>query len=599
MLRRTAAQGLPGPVCRVAVEQRITVPAGDGVPLLTDHYIPLTGGPCPTLLVRTPYGRGFPWNYVYGAQFAAQGFHVLVQSCRGTGGSGGTFDPWRQERADGEAALAWLREQEWFGGAVGGLGTSYLGYAAWALAASAPPELRGIVADGSVDPYPFFYRTGAFALQNALTAAVGMLFSERGPAAAVRALLRLRRHERRVVSALPLVDAYPAALGGRSGLFEQLLTDPDAASPYWTGRNLAADFIGATVPVSLISGWDDVQLDQTLEEYRRLSEAGGDVRLLVGPWNHTSIFNQGWPVVFPYALRELRACLSGQLDGLGQPPVRVYVGGSGQWRDLPKWPPPQVRSRLWYLGAGGALCDRPPAEAGSSSFRYDPSDPTPSIGGPVLSGRAGSVDNSAVEARPDVLTFTSAPLAEALEILGPVSVRLRIRASNPYHDVFARLCDVDPSGRSLNICDGLIRHLPGHPADGDAAITVSMSSAAYQFGAGHRIRLQLSGGAHPRYARSTGTADPVATATRLVPVEVKVLYGADATCALSLPARFANYPLSRAARASRSLSSPARRSSCGPPPSAASILASSRRTHRPAAQAFWTSGPLHCRPAAC
>jgi putative CocE/NonD family hydrolase len=136
----------------------------DGVPLLTDHYIPLTDGPCPTLLVRTPYGRGFPWDSVYGAQFAAQGFHVLLQSCRGTGGSGGTLDPWRQEVADGQATVSWLREQEWFCGALGTIGTSYLGYTAWALAASAPPELRAMVADGALAPYPFFYGSGAFAL---------------------------------------------------------------------------------------------------------------------------------------------------------------------------------------------------------------------------------------------------------------------------------------------------------------------------------------------------------------------------------------------------------------------------------------------------
>ena len=139
------------------------------------------------------------------------------------------------------------------------------------------------------------------------------------------------------------------------------------------------------------------------------------------------------------------------------------------------------------------------------------------MGGPVLSGTAGSVDNARLEARPDVLTFTSAPLTDALEILGPVSARLRILASNPYHDVFARLCDVDPHGRSLNICDGLIRHQPGDCPAGETTITVPMSSTAYQFSAGHRIRLQVSGGAHPRYARNTGTADPQATATRLVP----------------------------------------------------------------------------------
>jgi uncharacterized protein len=535
VMRRLPARGRLHPVCEVALEQRIAVPAGDGVPLLTDHYIPLTDDPCPTLLVRTPYGRGFPWDSVYGAPFAAQGFHVLLQSCRGTGGSGGTLDPWRHEVADGQATVNWLREQEWFSGALGVIGTSYLGYTAWALAASAPPELRALFADAAVAPYPFFYGSGAFALQNVLVASVGMMFWARGPAAMAVALMRLRRNQRRVATTLPLTEAYPAALGGRSELFEEWLTDPDPASPYWSSRDLTSATANLAVPASLVTGWDDVMLDQTLEHYSRIKAAGGEARLIVGPWTHTSIFDKGYPEAFPRALEEFRARLSGPPGRPAVPPVRVHVGGCGQWRDLPEWPPPQARGRPWYLGPDGALGDQPPAQAGSSSFRYDPSDPTPSAGGPVLSGAAGSVDNTRLEARGDVVTFTTAPLTEAVEILGPVSARLRIRASNPHHDVFARLCDVDPRGTSRNICDGLIRHHPGDRPAGETTITVPMSSAAYRFGAGHRIRLQVSGGAHPRYARNTGTADPQATATRLVPADIQILHSPEAPCTLTLP----------------------------------------------------------------
>jgi len=319
-------------------------------------------------------------------------------------------------------------------------------------------------------------------------------------------------------------------------LFDQWLADPDPAGPYWSSQDLTAATANLEIPVSLVTGWDDVQLDQTLEQYRRRKEAGGDVRLIIGPWNHTSIFDKGYPEVFTRAAEEFRARLSAEPGSPAGPPVRVHVGGSGQWRDLAQWPPPQARTRTWYLGADGALGGQPPAQAGSSSFRYDPSGPTPSIGGPVLSGTAGSVDNTPLEARSDVLTFTTAPLPEALEILGPVSVRLQIRASNPYHDVFARLCDVDPDGRSMNVCDGLVRRQPGESPAGETTVTVPMSSTAYQFSAGHRIRLQVSGGAHPRYARNTGTGDPQATATRLVPTDIQVLHAPEAPCTLTLPA---------------------------------------------------------------
>jgi putative CocE/NonD family hydrolase len=534
MMRMLSARGLPAATCRVAVERRIKVPAADGISLLTDHYVPLTDGPCPALLVRSPFGRGFPWDYVYGAQFAAHGFHVLVQSCRGTGGSGGTFEPWRKERADGRAAVAWLRQQDWFSGTLGAIGTSYLGYTAWALAAGAPPELRAVVADGSVDPYAFFYPGGAFALEGALVGATGYLFSEGGIASLTRAMLRLRRRRRNVVRSLPLIDAYPPALGGRADLFEQWLRNSAADGPYWSALDIGAETVTAGIPASLVTGWYDAQLDQTLQRYRRLREQGSDARLIIGPWNHTSIFDKGWPTVFPRALDELRTRLSAEPGRPDGPPVRVHVGGSGQWRDLPGWPP-EVQARTWYLDADRTLRDQPPARAGTSSLRYDPADPTPSVGGPVMSGRSGSVDNRALEARPDVLTFTSAPLAHAMEILGPVSAQLRIHARNPHYDVFARLCDVDPRGRSLNICDGLTRHQPvDSPAD-ETTVTVPMSSTAYHFSAGHRIRLQISGGAHPRYARNNGTADPQATATRLVPAETYILHTTEAPCALSLP----------------------------------------------------------------
>jgi uncharacterized protein len=359
-------------------------------------------------------------------------------------------------------------------------------------------------------------------------------------------MLRLRLHQRRVATVLPLIDAYPAALGGRSGMFEQWLTDPDPASPYWSGLDLGAATARMAVPASLVSGWDDVQLDETLEQYRRLRAAGSAARLIIGPWNHTSIFDKGWPVVFPRALDEFRARLCGEPGSPSGPAVRVHVGGCGQWRDLPDWPPPQARTRLWYLDAGGALRDQPPAQAGSSCFRYDPADPTPSVGGQLLSRKAGAADNSDLEARADVLTFTSAPLASPLEIIGPVSAQLQVRASSPHFDVFARLCDVDPEGHSRNICDGLLRpwpprgggaaetdHMASH--DGGSAITVAMSATAYRFDTGHRLRLQISGGAHPRFARNTGTGEPPATATRLVPVDIQILHLTDAPCTLSLP----------------------------------------------------------------
>jgi uncharacterized protein len=545
VLMRLSKRGLPEPVCAVQVERGIEVPAGDGVFLLTDHYRPMMAGPRPTLLVRSPYGRGFPWDYLFGALFARQGFHVVIQSCRGTGGSGGEFDPFRNEAADGRTTVAWLRQQDWFDGALGTVGPSYLAYTQWALAEDPPPELRAMVTQvGSDDFYRFLYPGGAFALESTLVGTAGMLSMERGFGRFMLAIARLVRHLRRAENFLPLIDAYPAAVGGRAAFFEEWLGHPEPGDPFWAARRATAT-PELTPPVSLLTGWSDVCLDANLSLYRRLRDAGREVRLTVGPWNHSSGFNDDLPRIFAEALTWLRAHLSDERSDLEPQPVRVHVGeigGPGQWRDLRDWPPTDA-TQQWHLHGDGTLAPEAATGQVRSAIHYDPAKPTPSVGGPRLDSRTtGPMRNNALEARPDVLVFTSAPLAEPMDVIGPVSIRLHVRASGPHFDVFARLCDVDTRGRSWNICDGLVRlGSSGASAAVDSAaerewsdITVPMSATAHRFGAGHRLRVQISGGAHPRFARNTGTDEPLATATRLVPVDIEISHGADRPCVLVL-----------------------------------------------------------------
>lgn len=549
-LSRRDLRDLPPPECAVRVDPGLAVPAADGVPLITDHYIPQVDSPRPTVLVRTPYGRSFPWDHLFGGLIAEQGFHVVIQSCRGTGGSGGTYEPFHHERADGQATVAWLREQPWFTGTLATIGPSYLSSVQWALAADPPPELRAMVTQVSVsDPYALVYPGGAFALENVLVASAATLGFERGMAAVIRTGLRVQRHMRRVARQLPLIDAYPAALGTRLGWVDEYLASPDRGDPYWASLDIGEDRPVPPVPASLLTGWWDACLDQVLERYGQLRARGTTARLVVGPWTHASAFNKALPVVLGEALSWLRAYTGEGESPVPQAPdlrnedlpVRVYVDGAGEWRDLADWPPPEMAHQPWYLAAGGNLVPEPPAQPGISSFRYDPADPTPSVGGQLLTGKAGPADNRALEARPDVLVFTSAPLTGTLDVIGPVSVRVRVRASGPHFDLFARLCDVDPRGRSRNVCDGIVR---GDAAAGEtaadstgpgAAVTVPMSATAYQFRAGHRLRLQVSGGAHPRFARNTGSGEPPATATRLAAVDVQIVHEVTDPAVLSLP----------------------------------------------------------------
>jgi predicted acyl esterase len=468
-------KGLPAPAYTVTLERGIRIPMPDGTYQVADRYIPQAGEPCPTLLVRTPYGRGFPYDFMYGSLFAEQGYQVLLQSTRGTGRSGGTCEPFTGEAADAQATVAWLREQPWFNGSLATIGASYLGFTQWALANDPPREL----------------------------------------------MLTYRLVERTV----PFVPGYQRAFGKRVGYLENWLAHPAAGDPYWALRRADPD-IGSAPPVHLLGGWYDVVIDQTLDSYRRLREAGRTVRLVVGPWNHTSGFNQAMPIIAGESLAWLRAHTSGSGEAPGPTPVRVHVGevgGKGQWRDLADWPPPDAVVQSWHLHADGTLTDAP--GEGTSSFRYDPADPTPSVGGPRMDGNDfGPKDNGKLEGRDDVLVFSGPVLGEPQVVIGHVNLRLRIRASSANFDVFARLCDVDAGGTSWNICDGLLRLDGTRPTDVDGwtEIEVPMSATAHRFAAGHRLRVQVSGGAHPRWARSTGSAEQIATATTLLPVDIEI-----------------------------------------------------------------------------
>jgi putative CocE/NonD family hydrolase len=267
-----------------------------------------------------------------------------------------------------------------------------------------------------------------------------------------------------------------------------------------------------------MTGWHDALIDQTFQQYGRLRQAGCETALLVGPWTHTSALQKGWPEVFAESLAWLRAHLCADRSGLRPTGVRVHVGGENVWRDLDDWPlAPAATS--WFPAPDGHLTQQAATDnTPLTSFRYDPAAPTPSLGGPLLSRTAGPRDNGPLEIREDVLTFTGLALAEPVDVLGPVSARLSISTDTGYADVFTRLCDVDAQGRSTNVCDGLaqLRTVGQTPSE----VAVPMSFTAYRFAAGHRIRWQISGGAHPRYARNPGTGESSVDAKEFRPVRI-------------------------------------------------------------------------------
>jgi hypothetical protein len=520
---------------RVRHLSRLPVAMTDGVILSTDLFEPIGAGPHPTLLMRLPYGRaGFAG---VARTYARRGFNVVLQACRGTEESGGRFNPLSTERADGLATLVWLRRQPWFDGRLGLTGPSYLGYTAWAIADA--PEVQAIAIKVSSSEFrSVVFPNGAFhlglwlswlqtidGLGDVLVFSLRMLLGD------------IERRTARAALTLPLIEADRAAVGHPVAFWRDWFGSAIEDGPFWQAmdhRGLAA---AATAPVHLLGGWYDFMVDQLLADYARLLAAGRQPWLTVSVSTH---INGGHDVDNPAeTLAWMRGHLLGDTGQIRRKPVAIEISGLGEWREFDAFPPAPPRPLIRYLGSAGELAEN--AADGTlppSRYRYDPADPTPNLGGAIFAFTgAGPRSQRPLEERPDVLTFTSAALPAALTIIGNASAMIFLRSSNAHVDLFVRLCDVNPSGTSINICDGFVRLTPEIPPDneGITAIVVKLHATAHCFAKQHRLRLQVSSGAHPRYARNTGTGEPTGEAMRLVATDVEIFHDQRHKSAITLP----------------------------------------------------------------
>ncbi|MEU7855930.1 CocE/NonD family hydrolase [Nonomuraea sp. NPDC049141] len=513
----------------IAVHHDLRVPMPDGVELLADRWAPRTGSDgLPTVLLRSPYGRSGPvFGGAMALPWAERGFQVVVQSTRGTFGSGGVFDPMRQEREDGLATLEWVGKQPWFGGSIVLAGASYLGYVQWAVADSLPPTVKAMITQVTESALTLeFLRADGLSLETPFGWGVQVDGQERR-FALLRQLTQGRKRGR-ALFALPLGGSDVAATGHRVDYVQDILAH-DAAAPRWAGLDHRDRVAQVSVPVSSIGGWYDIFLPGQLRDFRTLQEAGRPARLTVGPWTHLGMDGT--------VMRESIAFGLAHASGQQPPeraPVRLYVMGQETWRDFDSWPPEGHAPRRFHLQPGGDLATEPPGESPPDRYHYDPADPTPAVGGVRMVRGAGRADNTKLENRPDVRIYTTGVLDQDVEVIGEVSAEIWFRSSLPYADVFVRLCDVDPRGRSYNVCDGLVS-LSG--ADELTLAKVTLWPTAYRFKRGHRIRVQVSSGAFPRYARNPGTGEPHATATTLRSADQEIHHDREHPSAVILPVR--------------------------------------------------------------
>lgn len=520
-----AAAGTQNPPLR---QLHVPVAMRDGVRLWANVFLPADRGRFPTILIRTPYGKGSSLVPNWQA-FVDRGYAVVVEDVRGRYESEGTFEPLTQEPADGSDTLDWIARQSWSDGKIGMTGGSYLGIVQWKAALTGNPHLKAIfpVVSGCDDYLDRFYSPGgALKLGNRL---LWMAENLRAPL--------FHGDFARYILHLPVRTADAAATGLSSDMYRQAVAHP-AFDGFWRSISTREQIGKVRIPVFAIGGWYDNFVESDLAAFAALHQTSALNRILVGPWPHN--MSRKLEVDFgPSAqvpVRELQLqwfdhWLMGKDTPLdASPPVKYFVMGSNRWREGRQWPPEHAGTRSWYLDSNGGantlsgdgvLASTPPPHlrqrAPSDGFVYDPRDPAPTRGGAVCCNPDifpwGPLDQRPVEQRRDVLVYTSRPLGRDLEVSGPIKAVLWVSTSTRDTDFTAKLVDVFPDGVARNLTDGILRlryrdslEKPELATPGAVyRISIDAGVTASVFRTGHRIRLEISSANFPRFDRNLNT----------------------------------------------------------------------------------------------
>ncbi|WP_158882681.1 CocE/NonD family hydrolase [Amycolatopsis anabasis] len=552
---------------RSMIRWSVPIPMRDGIRLRGDLWLPGSAEPAPVIIYRTPYGRAGMDGYeaLRPVDAARAGYAVLVQDTRGCFESEGEARPamWDQEGRDTYDTVEWAAGQPWCDGNAGMAGASYPGMVQWAGAGLRPPHLRAIAPMMATDgPLDRAETGGAIRLDHYLGWA------------ALMALSWMRREERHGREIDPESLARAAALlddtSPRTALFDLRAALRIDGSPYDLTRHVLVDSLDTpvfplpdiSIPTLLVAGFFDVFSAATIRLHQRMTELHGEGdrhRLIIGPWAHAG----GLPNT--QGTLNFGVTSSGVASGLpakhlaffdhylrGRPGeretrVEYFLMGARRWRTATSWPPPgTTRRRLYLHGRGdardevsGRLAENPaPAGDPPENYGYDPHDPAPSHGGRLLATGdlvGGPLDQHHLLRRADVLAYTTAPLGGALDVIGPVELRLRVASSAPDTDFAAKLVDVTPDGRWILVCDGLLRaryragferEIPLRPGE-PTALTVDLGHTAWRFRAGHRLGVLITSSSFPHLDRNTNTGNAIGTDDRAEIARQTVFHAGD------------------------------------------------------------------------
>ena len=512
----------------------VPVPMRDGIELSADIYLPRTRGELPTVLMRTPYDNNAAAVIEQGRSYANRGYACVIQDCRGRWDSGGEYYPFHNEGTDGYDTQEWIGSQEWSNGKIGMAGGSYLGLVQWTsaphrsrfLTAMAPRVIAGDFFTG------LLYPGGAFQLNVALT--WGM---------------RTNGHTAQSIEYHNWTEAFRSLpvsemdqLAGRKLGFWKDWVEHSRYDDYWAQVNVEEKWAEIEAPALNFGGWYDLYSQHTFINFNGLRHDGRSAeakqsKLIVGPWPHrvgastrTGDVDFGADSMADLDDLELRwfdYWLKGIDNGIvDEPPLRLFIMGVNRWRDEHEWPLARTSWEKWYLHSGGTansvmgdgvVSTDPPADGQPDSFAYDPQYPVQTMGGNNCCSPHivpwGPHDQRPVEARHDVLCYTSPPLEADLEVTGPIKLVLYAATDGTDTDWTAKLVDVSPSGYAMNLCDGIIR-ARFRESFSDPTLLEPNKVYEYEidvgvtgnvFQKGHSIRIEVSSSNFPRFDRNPNT----------------------------------------------------------------------------------------------
>jgi hypothetical protein len=515
---------------------KLMVPMADGVRLATLVYLPDgpgAAGPFPVVFVRTPYGIS---NLIgRGYQYPARGYALVVQATRGTSYSDPEYQSeglWHDvinEPRDGAAALEWLVKQPWQNGTICMQGGSFVGYTQWTAAMAKNPALKCLIPESSMgtvfSDQP--YMGGSFV--EGMAYYMFFMLDEK---------ILPHRTWNEILHHRPLIEIDNFALGKNVPQWD-IMMENTTNNDYWRVQ----DWYRGTHPREFstlqISGWWDDDFPGTESNWALMDKYGkGPQRLLIGPWKHgynadrmLNGYRFGADALRDDIALQKQRWYDQLLKGMGSPaadPVATYfVLGSNEWRTATAWPPREAIAEKWYLHSDGHAARlstvgtltkaAPTGDEPADRYRYDPANPPPNWMSFDQMMRWEDVqtfpyDMKDIEARPDVVVFSSAPLDRDLTIAGEVTAVLYTSTDVKDTDWWVHLSDLDPQGRSNRITQGMIRARFRHNDDpqhhvfgsnyqtekllsGDPAEVVryeiGIRSIANTFRKGHRIRIAI------------------------------------------------------------------------------------------------------------